>query len=125
MYGVNNFDTPRVQSLLKPLPQTCTEDERNLLNVPVRQAESRESAQQNTLDEANIGQLSPTEKEALIEVLKGYADVFAATPKAMAACRGPPMKLERNDPNSAPYVAPMRHYTPCAIDQTQRVSNED
>ena len=51
-----------------------------------------------------------------MEVLKDYADVFAANPKAVAACWGPPMRLERKDPSSAPYVAPVRHYTP---EQTQ------
>ena len=45
-------------------------------------------------------------------VLKEYADVFAVNPKAVAVCRGPPMSLELKDRNSAPYVAPMRHYTP-------------
>ena len=47
-----------------------------------------------------------------MEVQKKYADVFAANPKAVAACSGPPMRLELKDSNSAPYVAPMRHYTP-------------
>ena len=47
-----------------------------------------------------------------MEVLKEYADVFAANPKAVAACREHPMRLELKDPNSAPYVDPMRHYTP-------------
>ena len=47
-----------------------------------------------------------------MEVLEEYADVFAANPKAVAACRGPPMRLEPKNPNSAPYVAPMRQYTP-------------
>ena len=47
-----------------------------------------------------------------MKVLKECADVFAAIPKAVAACRGPSMRLELKDPNSAPYVAPMRHYTP-------------
>ena len=47
-----------------------------------------------------------------MEVLKEYADVYAANPKAVAACRGPPMRLELKDPNSAPYVASMRHCTP-------------
>ena len=70
VYSVNNFDTPRIQSILKPLPQSYAGDERTTLNVSERQAESRELAQQNTLDEANIGQLSPPEKEALMEVLK-------------------------------------------------------
>ena len=93
LYSVNNFDTPRIQSRLKPLPQICTEDERKTLHATEKQAESRELAQQSNLDEANIGQLSPTEKEALMEVLKGYADVFAANPKAVAVCRGPPMRL--------------------------------
>ena len=55
VYSVNNFDTPRIQSLLKPLPQACTEDERKTRNVPERQAESRELVQQSNLDEANIG----------------------------------------------------------------------
>ena len=114
LYSVNNFDTPRIQSLLKPepLPQTCTDDESKTIHGPERPAESREPTQQSNLDEANIGQLSPTEKEALMEVLNEYADVFAANPKAVVACRGPPMRLELKDPNSAPYVAPIRHYTP-------------
>ena len=47
-----------------------------------------------------------------MEVLKEYTDVFAANPKAVAACKGPPMRLELKDPNSAPCVTPMRHYTP-------------
>ena len=47
-----------------------------------------------------------------MEVLKGYADVFAANPKAVAVCRGPPMRLELKDSVSVPYVAPMHHYTP-------------
>ena len=97
---------------MKPLPQICTKDERKTLHAPEKQAESRELAQQSNLDEANIGQLSPTEKKALMEVLKGYADVFAAKPKAVAVCRGSRMRLELKDPVSAPYAAPMRHYTP-------------
>ena len=109
---VNNFDTPRIQSLLKFAPQTCTEDEGRTTHVSGRQADSRKLARQSNLDEANIGQLSPTEEEELMEVLKEYADVFAANPKAVAACRGPPMRLELKDPNSAPYVASMRHYAP-------------
>ena len=112
VYSVNIFDTPGIQSPLKPLPQTCTGDEMNVLNAPERQAESRELAQQNNLDEANIGQLSPTEKEALMKVLEEYVDVFAANPEVVTAWRGPPMRLELKDPNSAPYVVPMRHYTP-------------
>ena len=44
VYSVNNFDTPRIQSLLKSLPQTYTGGKRNTLNVPERQAKSRESA---------------------------------------------------------------------------------
>ena len=87
VYSVNNFDTPWIQSFLKPLPQTCTGSERKILNASERQVESREVAQQINLDEASIGQLSPPEKEALMEVLEGYADVFAVNPKAVAACR--------------------------------------
>ena len=114
VYSVNNFDTPRIQSLLKPkpLPQTGIDDERKIIHGPERPAEWHEPTQQSNLDEANIGQLSPTEKEALMEVLTEHADAFAANPKAVAACRGPPMRLELKDPNSAPYAAPMRHYTP-------------
>ena len=112
VYSVNNFDAPRIKSLLKSLPQTCTEDEGRTPHVSGKQADSREPAQQSNLDEANIGQLSSTEKEALMEVLKEYANVFAANPKAVAACREPPMRLELKDPSSAPYVAPKRHYTP-------------
>ena len=44
VYSVNNFDIPRIQSLLKPPPQTCTGDESNIPNAPERQTESRESA---------------------------------------------------------------------------------
>ena len=47
-----------------------------------------------------------------MEVQEEYGDVFVANSKAVAACRGPPMRLELKDSNSAPYVAPMRHYTP-------------
>ena len=112
MYSVNNFDIPRIQSLLKPLPQTCTNDEKKILHDPEKQAESHELTQQSNLNEANIGQLSPAEKEAPIEVLKEYADVVVANLKAVAACREPPMRLELKDPNSTPYVSPMRHYTP-------------
>ena len=114
VYSVNNFDTPRIQSLLnpEPLPHTCTDDEKKTIHGPEKPTESRKPTQQSNLDEANIGQLSPTEKEALMEVLKEYVDVFAANPKAVAVCRGPPMRLELKDPNSGPYVAPMRHYTP-------------
>ena len=70
VYSVNNFDTPRIQSLLTSLPQACTEDEGRTLHVSGRQDNSREPAQQSNLDEANIGQLWPTEKEAPMGVLK-------------------------------------------------------
>ena len=70
VYSVNNFDTPRIQSLLKSPPETRTEDEGRTPHVSERQADSREPTRQSNLDEANIGQLSPTEKEALMEVLK-------------------------------------------------------
>ena len=70
VYNVNNFNIPRIQSLLKPLPQSNAGDERITLGVPQRQADSRESVKQNNLDEGNIGQLSPSEKEALMEFLK-------------------------------------------------------
>ena len=113
VYSANNLDTPRIQSLLKLLPQSYAVDERITLNVPERPTETRDSAQQNNLDETNIGQLSPPDKVALTEVLKEYADVFAVNPKAaVAACRGPPMRLKLKDPNSAPYVASIRHYIP-------------
>ena len=47
-----------------------------------------------------------------MEVLKAYADIFATNHKAVAACRETPMRLELKNPNSAPYVAPIRRYTP-------------
>ena len=59
VYSVNNFDIPRVQSLLKALPQSYAGDERVTLNVPERQVDSRGSTQQDSLDEAKISQLSP------------------------------------------------------------------
>ena len=49
---------------VKPLTQFYAGDERTTLNIPERQVSSRESTQQDNLDEANIGQLSPSEKEA-------------------------------------------------------------
>ena len=64
-YSVNKF--PRIQSLLKPLPQSYAGDKRITLIIPKRQADSRKSAQQNNMNEASIGQLSQSE-EALIEV---------------------------------------------------------
>ena len=70
VYSLENSDTSRIQSLLKHLPQSYAGDERITLNVPERQADIRDSAQLNNLDEANIGQLSPPEKEELAEVLK-------------------------------------------------------
>ena len=112
MYSVNNFEIPRIQSLLKPLPQTCTNDEKKTLHDLEKQAESHELTQQSNLNEANIGQLSPTEKEALMEVLKEYADVVVANLTVVATSREPPTRLELKDLNSTPYVAPMRHYTP-------------
>ena len=36
VYSVNNFDIPRIQSLLKPLPQSCVGDERSTRSVPER-----------------------------------------------------------------------------------------
>ena len=65
------------------------EDERPTLSVPERQADFHKSTQQDNLDESNIGQLSPSKKEALMEILEEYVDVFAANAKAVAACRGP------------------------------------
>ena len=112
VYSVNIFDIPRIQSLLKALLQSYAGDERITLNVPERQVDSRGSTQQDSLDEVKNSQLSPLEKEALVEILKEYADVFAVNLNAVAACRGPPMRLELKDPYSAPHVAPIRHYTP-------------
>ena len=100
VYSLNNFDIGRIQSLLKPLPQACAVDERPPLSVPERQTDSRKSTQNDNLDEV-IGQLLPSEKEALMEVPKDYADVFAANPKAIL-----------NDPNSASYVCPTLYCTP-------------
>ena len=103
---MNSFDIPRIQSLLKPRSQSYAGDERITLNVPERQAGSIKSTQQDNLDEVIIGQLSPSEKVALMEAIKEYADVFAANPKAVVTCRGPPTRVDLQDPDSAPYVAP-------------------
>ena len=65
-----------------------------------RQVDSRKSPQQDNLD------------EALMRVLRYYADAFAANLNAVSACRGPQGKLQLKDPSSAPYVAPIRHFTP-------------
>ena len=111
VYSVNNFDIPWIQSLFKPLPQSCAGNKRITLNVPERQADSRESAEQDNLDETNLGELSPSEKEALMEILKEYSDVVTVNPKAVAACRGPSVRLELKNHSSAPCVAHKRHYT--------------
>ena len=47
-----------------------------------------------------------------MKVFEEHADVFAANSKAVDACRGPLMRLDFKDPNSAPYITPIRHYTP-------------
>ena len=107
VYSVNNCDIPRIQSLLKPLPQSYAVEERIILNVPTPGSQPNRT----NLDEANIGQLSPPAKEALMEVQKEYAEVFAADPKAAAACRRPPMRRKLKDPNRASYIASIRHYT--------------
>ena len=84
VYSVNNFDTQRIQSLLKPksLPQTCTDDERKTIHGPERPVKSHEPTQQSNLNEAHIGQLSPAEKEALMEVLKNMQTSLRPTPKS-------------------------------------------
>ena len=51
---------------------------------------------------------SHLEKEALMEILKGHADVFTVNPKAVVACRGPPMRLKLKDLNNSSYVASIR-----------------
>ena len=112
VYSVNNFEIARIQSLLKFLPQSHTGDETSTMGVPEGEGDSIKSPQQDNLGEVNIDQLSQSEKATLTEVLKDYADVFAANPKTVAAYRGPSMKLELKDLNSALHVAPIRHYTP-------------
>jgi len=67
---------------------------------------------QVNLQEASLGQLSPRKKEALMEILNDYADVFAVNSRAVAVRRGSPMRLKLKDSNSVPYVTLMRHYTP-------------
>ena len=64
------------------------------------------------LEEANFGQLSPSEKDSLMGILNDYIDVFTVNPKSVPACKRVPMRLELNDPNVKPYVAPIRHYSP-------------
>ena len=67
--SVNNFDIPRIQSLLKPFPQPYARGEKIALTIPEQQADSREPVQDSP-DEASLSQPSPSEKEALMEVLK-------------------------------------------------------
>ena len=47
-----------------------------------------------------------------MSILNEYIDVFAVNPKSVPACKGVPMRLELEDPNVKPYVAPIRHYSP-------------
>ena len=47
MYSMNNFDTLQIQSLVKPLPQSCAGHEMITLNILEKQTKSCESAQQN------------------------------------------------------------------------------
>ena len=107
---VKNLDNLRMWFLSKALPQSYAGDERPTLSVPERQANSRESTQHDNADEANIGQLSISEKQALVGVLEEYADVCAANPQVVALVTGPLLKLELRDPNRAPYVALICHY---------------
>ena len=74
VYSVNSFGIPWIQSLLKPLPQSCTGDESAILSAQETQTDSTKSPQQDYLDEA-IGKLSLSEKEAFMEVFKAYANV--------------------------------------------------
>ena len=57
------------ESSLSLSPQVYAGDERITLNIPERQADSSKSTKQDNLDETNISQLSPSENEALMEVL--------------------------------------------------------
>ena len=100
VYNVNNVDEPQIQFLFEPLPQSCTRDQRSKMNVSKGEVDpTTKSPQQDNLDEATIAQLSPSEKDLLVKVLKNYTEVFAANLKAAVSCRGAPIKLEHNDLN--------------------------
>ena len=110
VFSMNNFDLPRLQSLLESQgsskdspPETVEKDQTSVAEQPVQSV---------NLAEANIGQLIPKQKKALMKLLEEYKDIFAINPKNVDACEGPPMILELKDPNSTPYVAPARRYTP-------------
>ena len=91
VYSANNFDVPRIQSHLESLPQ-ASQDDRDPKEEHLR-TDGADQTQQDNLEGANFGQLSPSEKEVLIGTLRDNADLFAVNRKAVAACKGPPMIL--------------------------------
>ena len=84
VFSMNNFDLPRLQSLLESQgsskdspPKTDEKDQASVAEQPVQSV---------NLAEANIRQLSPKQKEALMKLLEEYKGIFATNPKNVDAC---------------------------------------
>lgn len=95
-FSVNNFDMPRIRSLL--VSSISYEDNESTIN------RNRDLDGRLEPTEANIGQLIPDEKNRLMEILEKYKDTLRSTPKVVDTCYGPPMILQNKDPNDKPYV---------------------
>ena len=132
VYAVNNYDRERIKSLMNPVseePTSPKQDEAVKKKDKGRSPEQRNKggeiaeipsvAPKEDLGEANVGQLSPSEKHTLMGILSEYIDVFAVNPKSVPACKGVPMRLELKDPNVKPYMAPIRHYSPEQLEMVQ------
>ena len=104
-YSVNNYDLPRIRSLISSQVRETIVSSDQTLNEPL---EGEQESQSVNLEEANVGQLTPSQKRRLMALLEEYRYIFAA----VEACGGPLMMLEVKDPNSKPYVTPTRNYTP-------------
>ena len=110
-YSVNNYDPPRIQSLLNPPPQLRKRDKQKQ-QCKNKLVEEKERAPAANLCDANVVQANPAEKEQVLDLLEQYTNIFAVNPKVVAVCEGSPMVLELKDPKCPPYVIYPRSYTP-------------
>lgn len=100
-YTVNNYDTPRIRSLLmtrKTEPQMSPDCD--LSDTHEREPETPAV----NLRDANIGQLTPAQEDRLMTLLDQYRDILSVNSEAVEAYGGPPMILELKDPKSKPHV---------------------
>ena len=112
--AVNNFDLERMKPLMNPVseePTSPKQDEgikRKDKGRPPEQcnkggeiAEIPSDAPKVDLGEAKFGQLSPSEKDTLMDILKEYIDVFAVNPTSVPARKGVPSDWSLKIPTSS------------------------